>query len=259
MIAALAVGLVLAGAPTAQARPWTPLPSPVSATCPEGLCQGETLRPLAQGSGPLRIVQFGDSHTAAGWITEAYRWRLEAGLGRPVELATVARVGATLADLGARTPALEVRTPPPHLIVLAYGANEGFDDLIDLGAYEDRLRGEIARLRAEAPGAALLMLGAPEAMRGQGGGACPDDAEGRWAAPAMLALVRDVQHRVAAETGVAYWDWRGRMGGDCSARRLTQGAEPFMRPDHVHFTQSGADWIGALLAADLLTAIEAGR
>ena len=235
-----------------QERPWTPLPSPVSADCPGGLCQPDALRPLARGEGPLRLVQFGDSHTAAGWLPEALRRRLEVGLGRPVELTLVAEVGATLAS---RPPQLPGGSPAPDLIVLAYGTNEGFDDALDLTAYEARLGAEIARLRAEAPGAALLILGAPEAMRGEGGGACPDDPEGRWREPALLPLVRDVQHRVAAATGVAFWDWRGRMGGSCAAHRLTLGPEPLMRADHVHFNEAGADWLGGLLAADLLTAI----
>ena len=72
----------------------------------------------------------------------------------------------------------------------------------------------------------------------------------------MLSVVRDVQHRVAAQEGVAFWDWRGRMGGDCSAFALTQGESPLMRGDHVHFTGPGGDWIGSLLAADLIAAYD---
>jgi hypothetical protein len=70
----------------------------------------------------------------------------------------------------------------------------------------------------------------------------------------MLSVVRDVQHRVAASTGVAFWDWRGRMGGDCSAHALTLGEAPLMRGDHVHFTGAGGDWIGSLLFADFVAA-----
>ena len=75
----------------------------------------------------------------------------------------------------------------------------------------------------------------------------------------MLSVVRDVQHRVAAEMGVAFWDWRGRMGGECSAFALTQGDAPLMRGDHVHFTSAGGDWIGSLLAADILAAYDRPR
>ncbi|MFN3353827.1 MAG: hypothetical protein ACK4Z5_09495, partial [Brevundimonas sp.] len=132
MSAGALLAAALAAAPL-QERPYQPLPSPVSATCTQGLCQPQALRSLAQGGGPLRIVQFGDSHTAVGWLTEAYRWRLEAGLGRPVEMAAYARVGATLAELSARTQLLELNAPAPDLIVIAYGTNEGFDEGLDLG------------------------------------------------------------------------------------------------------------------------------
>lgn len=243
--------MTMLAAPT-QERPWTPLPSPVSAVCPGGVCQPESLQRLTRGDGPLRVFQFGDSHSAAGWLPEAWRSRLEAGLGRPVELTVRARVGATLASL---PPELAAEAPAPDLIVLAYGTNEGFDDALDLTAYEARLRAEVARLQATAPDAVLLLLGPPEAMRGEGGGMCPDDPDGRWREPTLLPLVRDVQHRVAAASGVAFWDWRGRMGGSCAAHRLTLGPEPLMRADHVHFNEAGAEWLGGLLAADLLTAV----
>ena len=75
-------------------------------------------------------------------------------------------------------------------------------------------------------------------------------------------MVRDVQRRVSAELGVAFWDWQGRMGGACSADRLATMAEPLMRGDRVHFTSEGSDWIGGILADDLLAAYgswKAGR
>ena len=207
--------------------------------------------------GAVRIVQFGDSHTAGLLITGALESRLKARFpARDIRIEPIGVVGATLADL--TNHPLPVLDAPVDLIVLEYGVNEGFDETLDPAAYERLLRSEIARLRAEAPKAALLVLGAPEAMRGEGGGTCTGDVEGRWRSPPMLAVVRDIQQRVAANTGVAYWDWRGRMGGDCSAYRLSaagsSGDDPMMREDRVHFTQAGADWIASLLFADLMTA-----
>jgi lysophospholipase L1-like esterase len=265
VIRALVLAFLLSAVPfmtSAQERPWTPLPSPQSRSCPDGLCQGDELAPLflaldGRWGGVVRIVQFGDSHTAGRLITGALETRLRARFpARDIRIEPIGVVGVTLTDL--KTHPLPVLDAPIDLIVLEYGVNEGFDDTLDPGAYERLLRGEIARLRAEAPNAALLIMGAPEAMRGDGGGYCPDDPEARWRPPAMLAVVRDIQQRVAASTGVAFWDWRGRMGGDCSAFRLTlpgpNGVDPMMRGDHVHFTQAGADWIGSLLYADLMTA-----
>lgn len=248
------------GAASAQERPWTPLPDPVSATCPGGLCQSQGLSGFFQalrGPRAVRIVQLGDSHTAGGDITAALLWRLQSRFpGRDIQLDGFGTVGETLRGLESRRPLFDGAAP--QLVILAYGTNDGFDDLLDPAAFERLLREQIGRVRREAPEASILLLGAPEAMRGQGGGACPGDPEGRWRAPDMLTVVRDVQHRVAAEMGVAFWDWRGRMGGDCSAHALTLGPEPLMRPDHVHFTRAGGDWIGSLLFDDLAAAF-AGR
>ncbi|MBU1346295.1 MAG: hypothetical protein KKA16_05015 [Alphaproteobacteria bacterium] len=255
----LAVGLALAGTAAAQERPWTPLPDPVSATCPGGLCQPQALdvffRSLDRRDRPVRIVQFGDSHTAGGDITRSLLWRLEARFGGTAfQMTTHGVVGATLNGLAERAPLLDAGEETPDLIIVAYGTNEGFDELLSPAAYEARLRGQIERLRSAAPGADILLLGPPEAMRGDGGGHCADDPERRWKAPALLGVVRDVQQRVAAELGVAFWDWKGRMGGDCSAHALTLGEAPLMRGDHIHFTFAGGDWIGSLLAADIIGA-----
>ena len=254
---------VFAGSAAAQERAWTPLPNPISATCPGGLCQPEGLgaffTALDRGQ-PVHIVQFGDSHTAGGDIEAALLWRLRGRFeGRSIDLAYHGIVGATLHALAEREPLLLPEDGRPDLVIIAYGTNEGFDDLLDPAAYERLLRGQIARVRAAAPQASLLLIGAPEAMRGDGGGTCPGDLDQRWKAPAMLGVVRDVQHRVAAEAGVAFWDWKGRMGGDCSAFRLTQGDAPLMRGDHVHFTGPGGDWIGSLLYADLMAAHDRSR
>lgn len=166
-------------------------------------------------------------------------------------------IGSTLSDFAARDEemlAAELHAWSPQLIVLAYGTNEGFDDGLDGVAYERLLRDQIARVGRLAPGAAILILGAPDALRTDGAGGC--NADGRRRPPPGLAMVRDVQRRVSAEMGVAFWDWRGRMGGDCSADRLATAETPLMRGDRVHFTSEGADWIGGILADDLLNAFD---
>ena len=180
-----------------------------------------------------------------------------------VEVSNLGVVGATLRDLAARDQAVvarELAAWEPALIILAFGTNEGFDDGLDVRAYEALLRGQILRLRRLAPRASLMILGAPDALRNGGSNGC--SADGRRSPPPTLAVVRDVQRRVAADPGVAFWDWHGRMGGVCSADRLATRDEPLMRGDRVHFTSVGSDWIGSLLHADLMSAYEvwkAGR
>lgn len=179
--------------------------------------------------------------------------------GRPgVMVSSLGVVGASLRDLARRDEAIvatELAVWRPSLIVLAYGTNEGFDDALDARSYEAQLREQVARMRRLAPAASLMLIGAPDALRSGVVGGCSVD--GQRAPPPSLAVVRDVQRRVAADLGVAFWDWHGRMGGDCSADRLATLVEPYMRGDRVHFTSVGADWIGGLLSADLMAAYDA--
>lgn len=181
-------------------------------------------------------------------------------MGRGVTVSNLGVVGATLRDLAARDEAvvaLQLANWRPTLIVLAFGTNEGFDDRLDGRDYEALLRGQIVRLRRLAPGASLMILGAPDALRNGVVNGCSADRS--RAPPPSLAVVRDVQRRVAADMGVAFWDWHGRMGGDCSADRLATMGEPLMRGDRVHFSSTGADWIGGVLGADLMAAYDAWR
>ncbi|WP_417231423.1 GDSL-type esterase/lipase family protein [Brevundimonas sp.] len=194
--------------------------------------------------------------TPAGQGVPLYDLWLATG-GPGVIVSNLGAVGATLRDLAARDEAVtatELAYWRPQLIVLAFGTNEGFDDGLDRPAYETLLRKQIARMRRLAPAASLLLMGAPDAQRTGLTGGC--SADGLRRPPPSLAVVRDVQRRVAADMGVAFWDWHGRMGGDCSADRLALMAEPHMRGDRVHFTTIGADWIGGVFAADLTAAFD---
>ncbi len=210
--------------------------------CPSLLAAGSAQRiELRALDGTLSLDDVRLTNTAAG-----------------VELSNLGVVGATLRDLAARDQgvvARELAAWRPALIILAFGTNEGFDDGLDARAYEALLRGQVTRLRRLAPGASMMILGAPDALRNGAVNGC--SADGRRAPPPSLAVVRDVQGRVAADMGVAFWDWHGRMGGDCSADRLATRGEPFMLRDRVHFNAVGSDWIGGVLNADLMAAYDA--
>lgn len=207
---------------------------------------------LPQAAGQLRLVGEG-----AGVVLDTV-WT---ETGRPgVIVSNLGLTGSTLRDLAGRDDPMvltELAAWAPSLVVLAYGVNEGFEDGLDPVAYEALLRAQVARLRADAPDASILIFGAPDALRSGVVGGC--SADGMRTPPPSLAVVRDVQKRVAADVGVAFWDWHGRMGGDCSADRLATMVEPFMRGDRVHFTAAGADWIGGILLDDLMAAWQAWR
>lgn len=69
--------------------------------------------------------------------------------------------------------------------------------------------------------------------------------------PAGLHAVREVQRRVAAQLGVAFWDWEARMGGACSAVKWVKADPPLMRGDYVHFNAAGGRDIAQRLNSDL--------
>lgn len=187
---------------------------------------------------------------------------------RGLSLSNLGVVGSTLMDLEGRDAATveaQLRASPPDLILLAYGVNEGFDDALDPLAYEQTLRERIVWLRRVVPEATLIIMGAPDGARRRQPATGPErwsqscGSEGEWQTPPSLALVRDVQRRVSEDLGVAFWDWYGRMGGACSADRLAGGADPLMRGDRVHFTATGAEWIGDMFADDLLATYDRWR
>ena len=267
MVAGVALGL---GGGVAQVQAQVPYsvvapPSPGQSFCAGGMCQGWSLsqtRSWRRGDGrAFRILIIGDSLTQSGWIGQAMQTQLQA-TGRGIQVTSRGEQGADtrfLGTLGDAEISAMLEAVQPDLVILAYGVNDGFRPDIDRQGFEDVLTGQVQRMRRLAPNTDLMIAGAPDGLGRGRGNLC---AGSEFGAPYALAMVRDVQRRVAARQGVAFWDWYGRMGGSCSAERLASvppgwGVEPLMRPDRVHFTASGAAWIGRMLAEDLLSAGEA--
>jgi lysophospholipase L1-like esterase len=191
----------------------------------------------------------------------------------------------------------ELRSYRPDLIVIAFGTNEGFAPRVEPGQYEIVLRSQLARIRRLVRNVPILMLGAPDAntrnvaLMNNAPGAAVDcntrvqtiddimatlrasEAAGEGAqtptqpesdptgrplfAPPGLAVVRDIQRRVAAELNVAFWDWQARMGGACAAAKMVKAAPPLMRGDFVHYSTAGGWEIARMLQADLAAASNA--
>jgi lysophospholipase L1-like esterase len=185
-----------------------------------------------------------------------------------VVLSNLGVIGARLqhfAEMDDQALAEELDAYHPDLIVLAYGTNDGFTGTFDAAAYEALLRGQIARVRRLADGVPILLLGAPEAEVRHVETVIPHRRRSRrpakpvtvvtWSTPPGLAEVRAVQKRVAAEQGLAFWDWAARMGGKGAAHRWAEADPHLMFPDHVHFTAAGGARIGERLEADLAAAL----
>ncbi len=226
---------------------------------------------ITSEGGPVSLLSLSTSRSASG-----------------VMLSNLGVVGAQLSDFAGRDDqalSAEFKAYRPDLILLAFGVNEGYHPAVDGAAYEALLRYEIERLRRLAPGAAILVVGAPDAntvrpdIYGTGKAAAfgcsplsPDEVAdfdrlvaersprlARWFPPAGLETVRTAQRRAAGQEGVAFWDWSARMGGPCSAHALARADPPLMRGDHIHFTAEGGQWLGAIFDGDFEAAYAAWK
>jgi lysophospholipase L1-like esterase len=188
--------------------------------------------------GPVSITSFGT-------------YRRDGG----VVLSSVGVVGAQLTHFGRTDDALvraELQAHRPGLIVLAFGTNEGFSPALTADGYESALRAQVSRLQRLAGDVPILLLGAPDAARRAPARGNDVDCGDGWSVPGLLGEVRRRQRRIAEAMNLAFWDWQAAMGGACASSRWVGSGD--MRGDHVHFSRSGGDRIGAMLHQDLAEA-----
>jgi lysophospholipase L1-like esterase len=116
--------------------------------------------------------------------------------------------------------------------------------------FAQTLRQNIRSLRFLAPGAAILIIGAPASAKNTPPNltsSCPQGiAKG-------LPNVVTVQKRVAQEEKTLYWDWAGFMGGICGAPHWAQLSPPLMGKDLIHLSREGYE----ASADDLFGALQA--
>jgi lysophospholipase L1-like esterase len=152
----------------------------------------------------------------------------------------------------------DMRRLAPDIIVLAFGTNEGFNDALDLGAYQAEYERVIGKLKFLEPNAHIVLIGPPDGARLPGaahpcsGGATGHDcgeplvkadatanARCRFETPPKLAQVREAQRAIAERTGAAFWDWSAIMPGPCGAQTWAAATPPLMAHDYVHLTLDG--------------------
>ena len=178
-------------------------------------------------------------------------------------------------DWNVITPQLAHRAP--NLVILQYGTNEADQgDALDIQRFEDRYVELIGRVRAAVPDAGILIVGPPDmAKRELGKKECEKlakDLEKRaakarrrhkeftdtlppgcdWVTPPKLMEVIDAERRVAARTGVAFFDTFAAMGGAGVISSYITQDPPLAYQDHVHFTGKGYVVWADLLLEDLM-------
>jgi len=233
-----------------QAHPQGPL---LELRAEDGTSATVDTRAEAIGDGVARLEAADGAHTFS--LRSNGRGELRA-YGVVLERATPGVVLDSVGLVGARGRrvlawdaahlAAQVATRRPALIVIGFGANEASDAYPGDGEYTTETAEVVRRLRAGAPSAACLVL-APLDQAGppRGGGAVRTYP--------TLARRVEVQRRVAADAGCAFWDTFAAMGGAGSMvrwLRLGLGGH-----DYRHATAAGYERIASLLDDALMRAL----
>lgn len=197
--------------------------------------------------------------------------------GPGIVLSSFGIVGSQAYDLNnrsLRSIAAELAVLPPKLIIIEFGTNEGFDANFDAQKYKINLERQISNLKAIAPDASFLLIGAPDANKKASGATdtqcaiISDEIASKFPnissesigadyySPPNLKLVRKVQREIAEKLDVAFWDWFGFMGGECSANSMATKLEREVLSDRVHFSKLGAQKVGKAIALDIISGFE---
>jgi lysophospholipase L1-like esterase len=131
--------------------------------------------------------------------------------------------------------AQQIQMRNPALVVMAYGTNEANNPKFDPEQFRTGLRNLFARFRRAVPDASLLLVGPPDC--------------GRLHPLAHLDEVVEIERAAAHENGVAFWDWRERMGGPRATVNWVRAG--LGQADYVHLTGAGYRMAGQALAGDL--------
>lgn len=135
----------------------------------------------------------------------------------------------------------ELKTINPQLVVIAYGTNEAYNG-VDAGTVKSHLLWRVRQIRQQLPQTAIVIMGAPEALKSTSG-SC-------GTRPATLSAIQQAQREVAQSERTLYWDWQAVMGGSCSMKSWINSGKASR--DGVHFTAVGYTWLGESFANDVL-------
>jgi lysophospholipase L1-like esterase len=131
----------------------------------------------------------------------------------------------------------------PALIVLAYGTNEAGRKDWTLESYRQMYSNLIARLRADAPTATILVIGPPDRTQ--------KIRKIGWQTMEKIDVIAEAQRQAALANGCAFWDLRAKMGGKGSMLKWV--AAGMAQSDHVHFTGPGYRMLGDAVFRDVMS------
>ncbi len=160
---------------------------------------------------------------------------------------SIGMVGARAARLLNADPAHfadQVRLRDPDLIILHFGGNEAGDRHMKMSWYERTLTEVVRRVRAGKPGASCLLMAPLD--QGEVG------PRGRVRTIPILPGIVEVQRRVAAAEGCAFFDTFQAMGGEGAMARWYRASPRLGWGDFRHATPAGYEVVGNLFYKALL-------
>jgi lysophospholipase L1-like esterase len=137
----------------------------------------------------------------------------------------------------------ELRHYKPSLVIVNYGTNEsGYPKFVDT-SWAHELREVVRRLHAALPEASVLLMSPMD--RGE------KNAAGEIATMEALPRLVRIESKVAAETGVAFFNTFQAMGGPGTMARWYAAEPRLVSADFIHPTSYGAKIVGELLYKSL--------
>lgn len=141
----------------------------------------------------------------------------------------------------------QLRHRAPDLVVVAYGTNESLEIRLSDADYERGVVDFLGRIARATPSASCLLLGPPDR-------ATRTNGHDPWATAPRIVEITEIQRRVAAAAGCAFYDQIEAMGGPGSIGVWATESEPRAARDRVHLTRSGYAQLGTAFADDVLQA-----
>ena len=134
--------------------------------------------------------------------------------------------------------AAQLQHAQPNLVVLNYGINESVYAAFVESSLEKELLRVIARIRKAVPNASILLMAPMD--RGDRAGA------GEIITPKALTRVVEIEAKVAADTGIAFFNTFEAMGGRGTMGKWYTGTPRLVSADLIHPMPAGARKVGEL-------------
>lgn len=128
------------------------------------------------------------------------------------------------------------------LIILHYGVNVVHDIRDSYSNYQIALNKDVQFLQNAFPESSIMVVSTSDMAH---------KVDGKMISYENIERVLKVQRQVSIENKIAYWDLYHAMGG--AGSMLEWHDKAWARPDYVHLSKEGTDYIGNLMARDIIS------